>query len=69
MEYKFLDSSIDINEFISKESYKIDKFLLKHLSAEIFKAVDFLNAEEKFLYIHGFLGTGKRQFINYITVY
>ncbi len=67
MEYKFLDSSIDINEFISKESYKIDKFLLKHLSAEIFKAVDFLNAEEKFLYIHGFLGTGKRQFINYIT--
>ena len=25
------------------------------------------NSKEQFLYIHGFLGTGKRQFINYVT--
>jgi hypothetical protein len=31
------------------------------------KAIDFIDSEEKFLYVHGFLGTGKRQFINYLS--
>ena len=30
------------------------------------KVMNFINSKEKFLYIHGFMGTGKRQFINYI---
>lgn len=66
MDYKFLD---DINtENISlPESSKINTFLLKNNYDDAVKALDFFTSDEKFLYIHGFLGTGKRQFINYIS--
>lgn len=67
MEYKFLDSSFDTDNINLPESGCINKFLLKNNYAEIVKAVEFLNSEENMLYIHGFLGTGKRQFINYIS--
>lgn len=67
MDYEFLNSSIDREKIILPDSDKINPFLLKNNYAEIIKAIDFLGANEKFLYIHGFLGTGKRQFINYIT--
>ena len=67
MDYEFLNSSIDREKIILPDSDKINPFLLKNNYAEIIKAVDFLASEEKFLYVHGFLGTGKRQFINYVT--
>lgn len=66
MEYKFLDN-IDFENTTLPDTGKMNSFLLKNHSPEILKALDFLNNEEKFLYIHGFLGTGKRQFINYIS--
>lgn len=66
MNYNFLDKSINIRELILPPSDKIDASLLSNHQNEIIKAIDFINSEEKFLYIHGFLGTGKRQFINYI---
>jgi len=66
MEYKFLDSSIEKDNIILPNSDKINPFLLKNNYTEIIKAVDFIASEEKFLYIHGFMGTGKRQFINYV---
>ncbi len=65
MDYEFLDKSIDREKIILPNSDKINPFLLKNNHAEIMKAVDFIKSEEKFLYIHGFLGTGKRQFVNY----
>ncbi len=67
MEYDFLASSIDRENIALPQSDKIDRFLLKNNSAEIIKALDFLASKEKFLYVHGFLGTGKRQFINYLS--
>ena len=67
MDYEFLDSSIDRENIILPDSDKINPFLLKNNYAEVIKGVDFLASEEKFLYLHGFLGTGKRQFINYLT--
>ena len=67
MEYNFLNNSIDRENIVLSESDKIDSFLLKNNSAEVVKGVEFLSSEEKFLYIHGFLGTGKRQIINYLT--
>ena len=67
MEYNFLDSSVDRENLTLPNSDKINEFLLKNNSAEIVKSIEFLGAEEKFLYIHGFLGTGKRQIINYLT--
>ncbi len=67
MDYEFLNSSIDRENIILPDSDKINSFLLKNNYSEIIKAIDFLGSKEKFLYIHGFLGTGKRQFINYIT--
>lgn len=69
MDYNFLDSSIDIENIILPESDKINPFLLKNNYADIVKAIDFWAAEGCLLYIHGFLGTGKRQFINYISSY
>lgn len=67
MNYQFLDSSIDINDIILPNSDKIHPLLLKSNEVEIKKALGFLASEERFLYVHGFLGTGKRQFINYVT--
>lgn len=67
MEYSFLDSSIDIENVILPTSDLINPFLLKNNYAEIIKGVDFINSEDSFLYVHGFLGTGKRQFVNYIA--
>ena len=66
MDYKFLNDSFDIETINLPESVCINKFLLKNNYADIIKAIEFFNSNENFLYIHGFLGTGKRQFINYI---
>ena len=67
MEYDFLVSSIDKENPVLPQSDKINPSLLKNNQSEIIKALDFLASEQKFLHIHGFLGTGKRQFINYVT--
>lgn len=66
MDYEFLDSSIEKDNIILPNSDKINPYLLKNNYAEIIKAVDFIASEDKFMYIHGFMGTGKRQFINYV---
>ncbi len=66
MKYEFLNSSIEKDNIILPNSDKINPFLLKNNYSEIIKAVDFIASEEKFLYLHGFLGTGKRQFLNYV---
>ena len=66
MEYKYIDD-INIEDVDLPESDKINSFLLKNNYADIVKGLDFLASDAQFLYIHGFLGTGKRQFINYLT--
>ena len=66
MEYKFLEN-INTDELALPESLKINSFLLKNHYAEVVKAIDFFSSDGKLLYIHGFIGTGKRQFINYTT--
>ena len=67
MDYKYLNSSIEKENIILPESSKIDSFVLKNNRAEMIKAIEFLSSEEKFLYVHGFMGTGKRQFIEYFS--
>ena len=67
MEYNYIENLYKKEDFILPLSERIDNFLLQSNQAEIFKAVEFLKTNEKILYIHGFLGTGKRQFINYIS--
>ena len=66
MNYEFIDKSIQKDNTILPNSDKINPFLLRNNYSDILKAVDFIASKEKFLYIHGFMGTGKRQFINYI---
>lgn len=67
MAYEYLNSSIEKDNVILPNSDKINSFLQKNNYAEIIKAIDFISSNEKFLYIHGFMGTGKRQFINYVS--
>ena len=67
MDYKFLDSKIEQEPVELHDSKCIDSFLKQNYEKEILKAIDFFNSDESLLYVHGFLGTGKRQFINYIT--
>lgn len=67
MEYKFLNSAIDLENINLPQSNKINPFVLKSCYTDAIKALEFLNSDGSFLYVHGFLGTGKRQFINYIT--
>ena len=66
MDYKFLEK-INTEELSLPETLKINSFLLKNHYNEAVKAIDFFASEGKLLYIHGFLGTGKRQFINYVS--
>ena len=65
MQYNFLDEKINTQDFVLPASGKINHYLLKNNNTEILKALDFFGGDGKLLYIHGFLGTGKRQFINY----
>jgi len=67
--YKYTDISVKDNNFDPRESKNIHPYLLKNNRNDIIKSINFLNSEEKFLYIHGFLGTGKRQFVNYLCEY
>lgn len=57
------------NDFNPAESDVIDNCLLKNSKNDIIKSLECLNSEDNFLYIHGFLGTGKRQFVDYICEY
>ena len=66
MNYEFIDNSIEKDNVILPNSDKINPFLLRNNYADLLKAIDFIASEEKFLYLHGFMGTGKRQFVNYI---
>ena len=66
MNYQFLNKNLNTNDLVLPNSANIDSFLIKNNKKEILKALNFVNSENKFLYLHGFLGTGKRQFINYI---
>ena len=67
MQYNYLSEKINMENVVLPDSSRINHYLLKNNNAEIIKALNFLADESKFLYIHGFLGTGKRQFINYIS--
>ena len=67
MQYNYLNEKINMENVVLPDSSRINHYLLKNNNAEIIKALNFLADESKFLYIHGFLGTGKRQFINYIS--
>ena len=69
MDFKFIDGSTDLSEIVLKDSSLIHPCLLENNKNDLIKAIDFINSEEKFLYVHGFLGTGKRQFVNYLCEY
>lgn len=69
MDYKYTNISGADNNFELKVSDKIHPCLLENNRNDVIKALNFLASDEKFLYIHGFLGTGKRQFVNYICEY
>lgn len=67
MQYDFLDNSLEKDNIILPNSEKINPFLLRNNYADIIKAIDFIASDEKLLHVHGFMGTGKRQFINYVS--
>lgn len=67
MQYYFLDEKFKTQDITLSDSSKINHYLLKNHNFDIVKGLDFLADEGKFLYIHGFLGTGKRQVIEYLT--
>ena len=69
MSFTYTDISTNSNDFELKESEVINSCLLKNNQNDIKKAIEFLQSEDNFLYIHGFLGTGKRQFVNYVCEY
>lgn len=67
--FKYTDISVIDNDFEPIKSSKITTCLLKNNRNDIIRTIDFFNSGEKFLYIHGFMGTGKRQFVNYVCEY
>ena len=69
MSYNFLTSDIDIHEFTYPKSHTVDDFLLENNKDSILKLFDFLIGDKSLLHLYGFLGTGKRQIVNYITTF
>lgn len=66
MDYNFLKSSIEKDNIVLHESKAIHPCLIKNNYSDLIKALDFMVSDGKFLYVHGFIGTGKRQFVNYL---
>ena len=67
MNYNFLSNSVDLEHLLLPNSEIINPFLLKNNRSEIEKGLRFLNSKEKLFHVHGFLGSGKRQLINYVA--
>ena len=67
MKYMFFDKTKTAGENPFPISDKINPYLLKNDTGEIKKGIEFLESDDTFFYIYGFLGTGKRQFINYVS--
>jgi len=66
MKYQFLQNSINYEDLVLPNSDKINPFLLKNHKNEIIKGLDFLSNNLKVLNVHGFMGVGKRQYLNYL---
>ena len=67
MDYNFIDSNISLDDINLPNSKCINNFILKNNHSEIIKILDFLSSDKQLLHIHGFLGSGKRQIINYAS--
>ena len=67
MNYNFLSNSVDLEHLLLPNSEIINPFLLKNNKSEIEKGLKFLNSKEKLFHVHGFLGSGKRQLVNYVA--
>lgn len=66
MAYDFLNDTIEKENLVLPPSDKINPSLLKNNNNELIKGIDYLASKKHFLHVHGFLGTGKRQYIDYL---
>ena len=66
MKHNFLSINTNYNDFSSRPSAKINKFLLKNNEIILGKVYGFLQKSEDILLINGFLGTGKKQLVTHL---
>ena len=69
MAKNFLSINSNYNDFLSRPSSDIDKYLLENNNRVLSKLYGFLQKSESLLVLTGFQGTGKKQLINHLLNY
>lgn len=67
MEYKFLNPEIEKKDLYTQTSHPIEDLLLQNNKDQIERLFEFFEGSENFLFVNGFLGTGKYEVVDYST--
>ncbi|MBR1908182.1 hypothetical protein IJ818_04515 [bacterium] len=65
MKYQFLNFFLERKDLLKQNSDMIDPFLLENNKDQLDSFYDFYKEDTPMLFINGFMGTGKKQLVNY----
>lgn len=65
MKYQFLNFFLEKKDLLKQNSEVIDPFVLENNKENLENIYDFYGSEKPILFVNGFMGTGKRQVVNY----
>lgn len=67
MQYEFLNIFLEEKELLNQTQNNINPFLLENSSSQIQKIYNFFKSDVNFLFIDGYLGSGKAEVVDYTT--
>lgn len=65
MKYQFLNFFLEKKDLLKQNSEVIDPFVLENNKENLENIYDFYGSEKPILFVNGFMGTGKKQVVNY----
>lgn len=65
MKYQFLNFFLERKDLLKQNSDMIDPFLLENNKENLESFYDFYGSDTPILFVNGFMGTGKKQIVNY----
>lgn len=65
MKYQFLNFFLERKDLLKQNSKMIDSFLLENNRENLESIYEFYGSETPMLFVNGFMGTGKRQIVDY----
>ena len=65
MKYQFLNFFLEKKDLLKQNSEVIDPFVLENNKENLENIYDFYGSEKPILFVNGFMGTGKKEVVNY----